>query len=150
MIRRPGYAKMQPFFGRLRPLSSSSHPGTETAGFTLIEVIVAIAILGISIAMVMQLFAAGLRAARTSCDYTRAVVHAKDKMEELSVTLENDSGEFEDGFRWEAETQNHKENEETGYNLLKLRVKIMWPDVFKKGKHLELVSLKMVSGKDDL
>lgn len=112
--------------------------------------VVSIAILGICIAMVMQLFASGLRAARSSCDYTRAVVHAKDKMEELSLSLDKDSGEFDDGFKWESEIQDYNELEEAEHKLLKLKVKIMWPDVYKKRKSMELVSLKMVSGKDEL
>ncbi len=128
------------------------------SGFTLIEVIVAMAILGISLAMVMQLFSAGLKAARASCDYTRAVVHAKEKMEELVHTLRNDSGEFEDGFKWESEiddyikpeTDDSKKDEETNYNLMKLKVIISWPDVQKIQKSIELVSLKMVTDEDKL
>ena len=141
---------VMPVSGESRCIYGSPHGRAVIAGFTLIEVVVSIAILGICIAMVMQLFASGLRAARSSCDYTRAVVHAKDKMEELSITLDNDSGEFEDGFSWESEIQDYKELEEVSHKLMKLKVKIIWPDVFKKRKSMELVSLKMVSGEDAL
>lgn len=116
------------------------------SGFTLIEVIVAIAILSISLVMVMQLFAGGLRASRTSCDYTRAIVHAKDKMEELSIEPIQDSGEFEDGFIWESEVQPYeglnKELEDSGFNLLKIKVKVSWFNLARKQKSVELVSLK--------
>jgi general secretion pathway protein I len=124
-------------------------------GFTLIEVIVAIAILAISLVMVMQLFSGGLRASRASCDYTRAIVHAKEKMEELSVepvqvgmTRFRDSGEFEDGFIWESEVQPHeelnKEFEDTGFNLLKIKIKVSWFNLARQQKSVELVSLKTV------
>ncbi len=83
----------------------------SSPGFTLVEIIVAMAILGISLVLVMQLFSAGLRTAKASCDYTIAIVHAKDKMEELSQTLVNDSGEFEDGFKWETVTEDYGEPE---------------------------------------
>jgi general secretion pathway protein I len=122
----------------------------KNEGFTLFEVIVAVAILGISLVMVMQLFSAGLRSARTSCDYTRAIVHAKDKMEELSATLVNDSGEFDDGFRWESEVHDYKEPEETDYHLLKLVVKIHWPDALQRQKAYELVSLKVAASEEEL
>lgn len=115
------------------------------AGFTLIEVIVAMAILGISLTLVMQLFSGGLRSARAASDYTRAIVHAKDKMEELSSMLNNDSGEFEDGFKWEAETEDYKALEESEHNLLKLKVKIIWPESSGKQKSIDMVSLRMVS-----
>ncbi|UCD36187.1 MAG: prepilin-type N-terminal cleavage/methylation domain-containing protein [Nitrospiraceae bacterium] len=112
-------------------------------GFTLFEVIVATAIMAVSLVMVMQLFSAGLRSARASCDYTRAVVHARDKMEELSYTLKGASGEFEDGFSWETAVEDYRTSEDKEYSLLKLVVKIYWPDVQQKQKAHELVSLKM-------
>jgi general secretion pathway protein I len=115
------------------------------SGFTLIEVIVAIVILSISFVLVMQLFSGGLRAARSSCDYTRAIVLAKDKMDELSAAPVNDSGEFEDGFKWESEAEAYKKLEGTDSNLVKLKVKVIWDDAMKKNKSIELVSLRLVS-----
>jgi general secretion pathway protein I len=122
----------------------------KSEGFTLIEVIVAMAILGISLALVMQLFSAGLKSAKASCDYTIAIVHAKDKMEELSETLVNDSGTFEDGFKWETEIQDYKEIKESDYKLKKLTVRILWPDVLKQQRSIQTVSLKSVSGEEKL
>ncbi len=119
-------------------------------GFTLIEVIVAMAILGISLVMVMQLFSMGLKSAKASCDYTIAVVHAKDKLEELSQTLVNDSGEFEDGFQWETTVEDYKELEENIYKLKKIIVKITWPQTSEKPKSLDMVSVKMVSDQEKL
>lgn len=112
-------------------------------GFTLVEVIVAIAIVGISLVLIMQLFSRGLRASRASCDYTRAVVHAKDKMEELMATPVEGSGEFEDGFRWETEVEPYKELEEIGSNLLKIKVKVSWGDIQRGDRSVELESLKL-------
>lgn len=113
-----------------------------TYGFTLIEVIVAMAIVGISLVMIMQLFSGGLRASRTSCDYTRAVVHAKNTMEELSYDPVPGSGNFDDGFNWTTEIEAYEESEESGYKLLKLKVIISWDDALRKPKSIQLVSLK--------
>ena len=124
-------------------------------GFTLIEVIVAIAVLSISLVMIMQLFSGGLKASRASCDYTRAVVHAKDKMEELfltpvqvGTTRDRGSGEFGDGFSWESETVPYEEfkvkNEDSGSNILKIKVKVLWSNLLNQQKSIELVSLKTV------
>jgi len=118
-------------------------------GFTLIEVIIAIAILGISLVMVMQLFAGGLRAARTSCDYSRAVIHAKDKIEEKTEYPVQDSGVFDDGFRWETEVESFKELKDNPYKLIKIKVRVMWPDVMKNSKTVELVGLKAVETQDE-
>jgi general secretion pathway protein I len=113
-----------------------------TYGFTLIEVIVAMAIVGISLVMIMQLFSGGLRASRTSCDYTRAVVHAKNTMEELSYDPVPGSGNFDDGFNWMTEIEPYEESEESGYNLFKLKVIISWGDALRKPKSIQLLSLK--------
>lgn len=114
------------------------------AGFTLIEVLVAFAIVSIAFVMIMQLFAGGLRASRTSCDYTVAIVHAKDKMEELSGKLEEESGEFEDGFKWQTWVQAYKEPEGALYKLMEIKVIISWPETIDRNRTIELVSLKAV------
>ncbi|MBI4680367.1 MAG: type II secretion system protein [Nitrospirae bacterium] len=118
------------------------------AGFTLIEVIVAIAILAISLVMIMQLFSGGLRASRASCDYTRAILHAKDKMEELHIEPVQGSGEFEDGFKWESEVYPFEEYEEKleniDVNLLKVKVKVIWSNIANQQKSVELMSLKTI------
>lgn len=127
-------------------------PGTSgkrgMAGFTLIEVIVAIAILAISLVMIMQLFSGGLRVSRTSRDYTRAIVYAKDKMEELHIEPVQGSGEFEDGFKWESEVYPFDEYEEklenTDINLLKIKVKVIWSNIANQQKSVELISLKTI------
>lgn len=78
-------------------------------GFTLIEVVVAMAILGIGLIVIIELFSGGLRLARTSVEYTQAVQYARNKMEELGVkqALEEGSeeGEFDNTFRWQVETK---------------------------------------------
>lgn len=118
-------------------------------GFTLIEVIVSIAILSICLVMVMRLFSGGLRASRSSCDYTRAIVHAKEKMEDLTFNPVEDSGEFDDGFRWETELKPHIVLEDARYNLWKLKVKISWTNAIRRENSIELVSLKALTDEDD-
>ena len=119
-----------------------------TGGFTLVEVMVTITILAISLVMVLQLFSIGLKASRTSCDYTTAVIYAKQKMEELSVEPVPGNGKFEDKFEWEAEVTPYeeldRELDESDYNILKLKVKITWEETPDKKKSVEMISLKTV------
>jgi general secretion pathway protein I len=74
-------------------------------GFTLIEVVVALAILGIGLTVIMELFSGGLRLGRTSEEYTKAVNYARMKMEEItsqeSIEEGTKEGEFDDAFRWQ-------------------------------------------------
>ena len=78
-------------------------------GFTLIEVVVAMAILGIGLVVIIELFSGGLRLGRTSEEYTRAVEFSRLKMEELSVAetiVEGlTEGEFEGDYRWQVEVR---------------------------------------------
>jgi general secretion pathway protein I len=74
-------------------------------GFTLIEVVVALAILGIGLTVIIELFSGGLRLARVSKEYSIAMNHARAKLEEILIqpALEEgtEEGEFDDTFRWQ-------------------------------------------------
>jgi len=52
-------------------------------GFTLLEVLVALSILGIALTIILQLFSANLRALSASEDYVSAVTKAEAKMREV-------------------------------------------------------------------
>jgi general secretion pathway protein I len=77
----------------------------STAGFTLIEVVIALAILGIGLTVIIELFSGGLRLARTSEEYTKAMNFARMKLEEITsqqkIEEGSDEGECDDDtFRW--------------------------------------------------
>jgi general secretion pathway protein I len=122
----------------------------NVSGFTLMEVIVSLAIIGISFVMVMQLFSGGLKASRRSCNYTRAVVHAKYKMEEVAFVPDQDSGVFEDGFKWESEIEPYGELEESNFDLVKIKIRVFWDDAGSRQNSVELVSLKTISSEESL
>jgi general secretion pathway protein I len=74
-------------------------------GFTLIEVVVALAILGVGLAVIIELFSGGLRLGRTSEEYTKATNYARMKMEEIASQKNIEEGmgegEFDDAFHWQ-------------------------------------------------
>lgn len=76
-------------------------------GFTLIEVVVAMAILGVGLVVMIELFSGGLRLERTSEEFSQAVNYARMKMEEISLQEKIEegaqSGQFDKFFRWETE-----------------------------------------------
>jgi len=81
----------------------------KARGFTLIEVLVAVAILGIGLTAILELFSGGLRLGRASEEYTKAVNYARMKMEEMAVKPEVaegvEEGSFDDTFRWQVEVK---------------------------------------------
>jgi len=83
----------------------TTHPSSRYKGFTLIEVVVALAILGVGLTVIIELFSGGLRLGRVSMEYTKAVNYARMKMEEMTVnpTVQEGTveGESDDkAFRW--------------------------------------------------
>ncbi len=113
-------------------------------GFTLIEVIVAITILSVSFVLVMQLFSKGLIAARASCDYSKAIVFAKGKMESIISGIDY-TGENDDEFTWESDTEPYEGYDMEGNNVVKINLKVSWGDRPESQKSVKLVTLKVVS-----
>ena len=79
-------------------------------GFTLIEVVVALGILSIGLTVLFGLFSGGLRLARTSEEYTKAMNFAQTKLEEItsqqSIQEGTDEGKCDDeNFRWQVKIQ---------------------------------------------
>jgi general secretion pathway protein I len=74
-------------------------------GFTLIEIVVAMAILGVGLIVIIELFSGGLRLGRVSEEYTQAVGLARVKLEEIFLAEQlkegSEQGEFNKDFRWQ-------------------------------------------------
>ena len=54
-----------------------------SSGFTLLEVLVALAIMGIAVVLILQLFSANLRALSVSSDMTSAITMANARLREI-------------------------------------------------------------------
>lgn len=116
------------------------------AGFTLLEVMIALAILGIGFALAMELLATGVRSAKVAEEYTQAVLLAQQKIAEVSVvrdfTRVADGGELGGGFRWSSEIRPLEQAEELPGRLYSVNVRITWPS--RRGeKSLNLQTLRM-------
>jgi general secretion pathway protein I len=106
----------------------------ERSGFTLMETLVALSILGIALAVILELFSGGLRSARLSDDYTRAAMYGKQKMEEIlsSGLLEEGTreGDLGDTFTWKTSIFRLEPPEEeagkTPFSIYRVEVRILW------------------------
>ena len=99
-------------------------------GFTLIETLVATMILAIGIVTILQLFSGGLRSVTASENYTRAIFHAREKMNEILMaeTLAEGiaEGSFDDGYQWRADFIEIKdESEKVNIPVSKLSVHLI-------------------------
>ena len=106
-------------------------------GFTLIEVVVAWAILSVGLMVVIELFAGGLRLARVSEEYIKAVNYGRIKLEEIAVQPRieegNHEGKFDETFHWQVGMKKvdvlpiEKRPElKVPVELFQIQVKVIW------------------------
>lgn len=141
--------------------SLKSRPNFLT-GFTLLEVLLAVSILGLAVTVIMQQFSAGLRIARSSQTYTTATIYAKQKLEELQVEEEmqekEESGSFEDGYYFRVSIAPYEEyieeEDEDIFEHLPLEIyrleSVVWWQEGEKEKSVTLATLKTVKKKEGL
>jgi general secretion pathway protein I len=76
----------------------------DSNGFTLIEVLVAFAILALTLIVLLQVFGTGLRTVDASERYLMATMLARSVLDDLGVETPvvpgERSGEIGDGYRW--------------------------------------------------
>ncbi len=124
------------------------------------EVLLAVVILGLSITVILQQFSVALRSSSTAQDVTLAILHAKQKMEEIKTEYElsesSKSGTFEDGYEWETHVTpySHEANKEDEQVYESLRVEtyqlesiVKWR-VGEKTKQIALNTLRTIRKKE--
>lgn len=123
---------------------------SRSAGFTLLEVLVAMAILAVAVTAVMQLFGQGLRLARASGEHLTATLLASQKLTEVAQAgLEpGESRGVEGTYRWQAAVRPVPELQPvelpeglrpTG-QLVQVAVRVEWG----RGRVVELTTLRAV------
>jgi len=98
--------------------------------FTLIECVLAIAVVSVGVAGIAGMWGTSLRANRIAAEETRAVMLARDKLAEVCLgdvsAVGESSGRFgppNERFRWTVRTA-----EVTGSDLLEAMVTVAWSD----------------------
>lgn len=119
-----------------------------SAGFSLLEVLVAFVILALTLSVMMQIFSGGLRNITHADDYGRAMLLAESRLAELGVQpVEGEAqGEFEGKYRWRSTIRPWSENpDDTGVErpplpvrLMEIEVRVAWGGV---GENLREVAL---------
>jgi prepilin-type N-terminal cleavage/methylation domain-containing protein len=118
-------------------------------GFTLLETLVATSLLGIAIAVILQLFSANLHSISESGDYVAAATRAEVKMREVldnSDLAEKSYSEVtDDGYRMDVSiTEALKDRTENlQIRLFEIALTMHWTDGSKE-KSMTLRSMKAV------
>ncbi len=101
-------------------------------GFSLLEVMVALAILGVTVVALFQLFSMALRSTKKAEDYSKALFYARSMLDEAysNPEIENgsDSSYFEnDYYKGTKQVSVRSESEDGKTKLYEITVTVTWP-----------------------
>jgi general secretion pathway protein I len=122
----------------------------DNKGFSLLEVIVALAIMAVGYMTVFNLFSVSIKALGMSDQYQQAINLANSKLSEiemLNYETETTSGIFKhnDGFKWTLNIEPYESSlndPEENITLSKVVLKVLWQDK-QKTRNVELVTLML-------
>lgn len=120
------------------------------SGFTLIEIIVALALIGLTISVVIQLFSASLKTVTRSESYVYASIKAESAMRSLlaedKLKEGGDSKVDREGYRVESTITEVEEDrtKDLNYKLLQIDLTCSWTEG-EKNYSIHLSSLKAVN-----
>lgn len=111
----------------------------DAKGFTLIEVLIASAILGLAFVAVVGVMSQSLRNISRVQAHEQVLLHAREQMTELLLQRPlmpgQTSGQWTDGYRWEADVvpernsaQDAVSSGNSKYRLYRVRLEILWGD----------------------
>jgi general secretion pathway protein I len=127
-------------------------PAGGAGGFTLLEVLVALALLGIALVVILQLFSANMRAITASDSYAKAVMTAESRMREVldddQISEKTWSETTNDGYRIDTSIAGteKKRTENLPVQLLEITVTVNWTDG-NKDRTLSLKTMKLIPKK---
>lgn len=116
--------------GRGRPRGGPTASGR--AGFTLLEVIVALTILSAGLLLLSETFRGSLRLSGGVEELSAATLYASQRMEEALLAPAREDGEergsFGDRFRWTVRTTGLPPEEGMPYRPVRVDVSVLWGD----------------------
>ncbi len=129
---------------------------SDRRGFTLLEVMVAMAILGMAVVSCLEIFSSALRMETRASRMSRVVLHARAAMDALlfepEVKDHEETRTTQEGFETHilvrhagsGEGVEHRDLDLQSENALRyLRVEVRWKDAGGEGKPFVLESLRM-------
>ena len=128
-------------------------------GFTLVEVLIALAILGIGLCVILELFSGGLRSVKISEEYVKATWYGKGKMEEALSAKEFiegvTEGSFDSQYAWTLDVRRTNpsvgqasEEDSLPVDLYQILLKVTWPSGTGQ-RSLDLESLRAFEKKEE-
>jgi general secretion pathway protein I len=141
---------------RVRCIEGRRLAGVRQRGYTLLEIIVAFAVFGLALTLLLGTLSGGVRQVRWSADVARAALHAQSLLDEVGVgevlAPGRRDGEFEGGrYRWVLDVAPYADRDRTSGQpvdpfapqLLQLQLVVSWGEGGAR-ERLQLQSLRLV------
>ena len=119
-------------------------------GFTLLEVVVAMAIVGIGVVTVMELFSLGLRLAGASSTRTEAVAYSREAVDSFLVRKSFDgrgeSGSLGRALRWRIDVDPVRDDSQDAppnWDVSEITLTLSYPDA-ERDKQVQMKTLRVV------
>ena len=123
-------------------------------GFTLLEVVVAMAIVGLGVVTLLEIFSLGLRLATRSSTKTEAIVYSRQVMDEVLIRREiqegGEEGSLGEGHRWSLQVEPLREESEflpSGWELKEITLQMQYREG-EREKEVEMRTLRLVKKKN--
>lgn len=157
--RIPPRALRETGAGRRRTIRGGLPPRGWQHGYTLIEVIVAFALLALGLTLLLGTLSGATRQVRVAADGGRAALHAQSLLDELDMDAplrpQQRDGDFEDGtYRWRLDVHPWQEAAADtaaiaplpaqGPRLLEVELHVEWGDG-RPGQRLAVRSLRLTT-----
>lgn len=116
-----------------------------SAGFSLLELIVALAITTMVLTVVYQIFIQGGQTVRLGQDYAQAVTIAESKLAEYDNLRQAQifDGTEQEKFVWKLMQEPYQDETSSNFRLSRITVEVSWP-AFVSQRSLSLTALKPV------
>ncbi|MGH7931450.1 MAG: type IV pilus modification PilV family protein [Candidatus Binatia bacterium] len=133
-------------------MKNGGHALSRRSGFTLLEVVVAMAIVGLGVVTLLEIFSLGLRLGAKSSVETESMAYGRQVMDEVLARVSIDQGAtrgvFQDRGRWQLRIQNVREAERTlslssPFELKEVTVGVRLTDAGRE-REVELKTFKLV------
>ena len=122
-------------------------------GFTLLEVVVAMAIVGLGVVTLFEIFSSGLRLGTKSSERTQAIAYSRQAIDEFLTrrTVNEGVGEgtIGDRYHWKIEIapfQEGKQLSSTGWDLKEMTLQLRYREG-EREREMELKTLRLVKKK---
>ncbi len=135
-------------------MNTNCRMSVRRSGFTLLEVVVAMAIVGLGVVTLLEIFSLGLRLGAKSSVETESMAYGRQVMDEVLARVSIDQGAnqgiLQERGRWQLRVENVREPERTlslgsAWELKEVTIGVRLADA---GREVELKTFKLIRKND--